>query len=99
SAVQFGNDVACLQAGLFSGSIFHHVDDIQAVHVADIQFFGGRRIKLAEGDTDEASFNPPEFDEIVGDFLDQIHRYGEAITGVGARGGHDIRVDADELAR
>src|SRR5690606_38492810 len=52
---------------------------------------------LPKGNAYQAAFDPAEFDEIIRNLLYQIYRDGKTVTGIRSGGGHDVRINTDEL--
>ena len=95
------NHIALLQSGLFRGASLRNLNYIYAVHGIKFQIFLNFFIKGGNGlhgDAEHGALDGAEVDQVAGDALDDVHRDGEGIAGVGTGLGDDGGVDAHQLA-
>ena len=97
-AIDGDNHIALLQTSLFSGASLRNLNYIYAVHGIKFQIFLNFFINGLHRDAEDSALDGTEVDQVGGDALDDVHRNGEGITGIGAGLGHDGGVDAHQLA-
>ena len=97
-AIDFQDDVARLDAGLFAGAVRLDHADQRAVRTIQAEGIGELRIHFLDRYADAAARDLAVGDELVFHIVGDIDRHRERQAHVAAGAAVDLRVDADDFA-